>query len=123
PGGLVFVLALFAWAGLGSSIGTVIILSLYWKRITKWGGVTGMIVGMLTTILWYSLGFSAYIHEIFPGVIFSIVSLIIVSLLTEQSHDPMRRAVDTAKKPFQSEYEALKEYTNDVFRSTGNQVK
>ena len=113
PGGLVFVLALFAWAGLGSSIGTVIILSLYWKRITKWGAVTGMIVGMLTTILWYSLGFSAYIHEIFPGVIFSIVSIIIVSLLTEPPSDDMRRAVDKAKKPLQSEYEALKEYINE----------
>src|SRR5699024_2413375 len=123
PGGLVFVLALFACAGLGSSIGTVIILSLYWKRITKWGAVTGMIVAMLTTILWYSLGFSVYIHEIFPGVIFSIVSIIIVSLLTEPPSDDMRRAVDKAKKPLQSEYEALKEYINESFRCYDHKTK
>src|SRR5699024_11223056 len=112
PGGLVFVLALFAWAGLGSSIGTVIILSLYWKRITKWGAVTGMIVGMVTTILWYSSGLSIYVHEIFPGVIFSIVSIIIVSLLTDPPSDDMKQAVDKAKKPLQSEYEAIEEYIN-----------
>ena len=27
----------YAWAGFGSSFGPAILLSLYWKRMTKWG--------------------------------------------------------------------------------------
>lgn len=115
PGGLVFTLALFAWAGLGSSIGTVIILSLYWKRTTKWGAVIGMIVGMITTITWYSTGLSVYIHEIFPGVILSIISIVIVSLLTEPPSKEMMKAIDQSKYPLQSEYDALKEHINGQY--------
>lgn len=112
PGGFVFVLALFAWAGLGSSIGTVILLSLYWKRTTKWGAITGLIVGMLTTILWYSLGLSVYIHEIFPGFLLSMLSIIIVSLMTDPPSKEMMSALEQSKRPLQSEYEALEAHLN-----------
>lgn len=112
PGGLVFVLALFAWSGLGASIGTSIILSLYWKRTTKWGVATGMVVGMVTAILWYSFGLSEYIDEIFPGVVLSVLSIVIVSLLTEPPSDKMRAAVDLSKQPLQSEFEVLKGHIN-----------
>src|SRR5699024_3028385 len=50
----VFWLAVFAWAGLATCFGPPVVLSLYWKRVTKWGAISGMIVGPVVTILWYT---------------------------------------------------------------------
>ena len=72
-----------AWAGFGSSFGPVLLLSLYWKRMTKWGALSGMIVGGLTVIIWITTGLSAYLYEMIPGFALSILSVVIVSLLTE----------------------------------------
>jgi solute:Na+ symporter, SSS family len=73
-----------AWAGFGSSFGPVLLLSLYWKRMTKWGALSGMIVGGLTVIIWIMTGLSGYLYEMIPGFALSILSVVIVSLLTEE---------------------------------------
>ncbi|MCE5221703.1 MAG: sodium/proline symporter PutP [Clostridium sp.] len=84
-----------AWAGFGSAFGPVLLLSLYWKRMTKWGALSGMIVGGLTVIIWITTGLSAYIYEMIPGFVLSILSVVIVSLLTEEVtedvHDEFRQ--------------------------------
>jgi SSS family solute:Na+ symporter len=76
-----------AWAGFGSAFGPVLLLSLYWKRMNKWGALSGMIVGGLTVILWITTGLSAYIYEMIPGFSLSLISVVIVSLLTEEVHE------------------------------------
>ncbi|NRY61883.1 sodium/proline symporter PutP [Clostridium beijerinckii] len=73
-----------AWAGFGSSFGPVLLLSLYWKRMTKWGALSGMIVGGVTVILWIVLGLSSFLYEMIPGFSLSLISVIIVSLLTKK---------------------------------------
>lgn len=73
-----------AWAGFGSSFGPVLLLSLYWKRMTKWGALSGMIVGGVTVILWIVLGLSSFLYEMIPGFSLSLLSVIIVSLLTKK---------------------------------------
>ncbi|AQS03486.1 sodium/proline symporter PutP [Clostridium beijerinckii] len=73
-----------AWAGFGSSFGPVLLLSLYWKRMTKWGALSGMIVGGITVILWIVLGLSSFLYEMIPGFSLSLLSVIIVSLLTKK---------------------------------------
>ena len=84
-----------AWAGFGSAFGPVLLLSLHWKRMTKWGALSGMIVGGLTVIIWITTGLSAYIYEMIPGFVLSILSVVIVSLLTEEVtedvHDEFRQ--------------------------------
>ena len=40
----------YAWAGFGAAFGPLIILSLYSRDITKFGAISGMIVGALTVI-------------------------------------------------------------------------
>jgi len=45
----------FAWAGLGSSFGPALVLSLYWKRMTGKGVIAAMITGALSTLLWKKL--------------------------------------------------------------------
>lgn len=73
-----------AWAGFGSSFGPVLLLSLYWKRMTKWGALLGMIVGGLTVIIWIMAGLSGYMYEMIPGFSLSLISVIVVSLLTKK---------------------------------------
>jgi len=76
-----------AWAGFGSSFGPVLLLSLYWKRMTKWGALSGMIVGGLTVIIWITTGLSSYLYEMIPGFALSILSVVVVSLLTEEVNE------------------------------------
>ena len=45
----------FAWAGFGASFGPVILLSLYWRKITATGALWGMIVGAVTVVIWGSI--------------------------------------------------------------------
>jgi SSS family solute:Na+ symporter len=78
---LIFWLVLFAWGGLGASIGTALIFSLYWKKTNTYGIVAGMITGTLVTILWKRfLSESTGIYELIPGFILSALAIISVSL-------------------------------------------
>ncbi|GGH73669.1 sodium/proline symporter [Pullulanibacillus pueri] len=82
-----------AWAGFGSAFGPVILLSLYWKRMTRWGALAGMMVGGLTVIFWLNISHlplphfmdwaQTNIYEMIPGFILGLIALIVVSLLTK----------------------------------------
>ncbi|QNF28899.1 MULTISPECIES: sodium/proline symporter PutP [Metabacillus] len=74
----------YAWAGFGAAFGPVIILSLYWSRMTKWGALAGMIIGAVTVIVWSKLGLSDVLYEIIPGFAASLLAVYIVSLLTSK---------------------------------------
>lgn len=74
----------YAWAGFGAAFGPVIILSLYWGRMTKWGALVGMIIGASTVIVWSKLGLSDVLYEIIPGFAASLLAVYIVSLLTSK---------------------------------------
>lgn len=77
----VFWLAVFAWAGLATCFGPPIILSLFWKNVTKWGAISGMIVGPSVTMLWYFWP-PIDIYEGGPAFIAALLTIIIVSLFT-----------------------------------------
>ncbi len=70
----------FAWAGLGSTFGAAVVLSLYWKRTTRNGIVAGMLTGGLTAVIWHALGWSHVMYEILPATIASYIAVIVVSL-------------------------------------------
>ncbi len=74
----------YAWAGFGAAFGPVIILSLRWKRMTKWGALAGMIVGTATVLIWANTGLSDVLYEIIPGFILSFVTVVVVSLMTKE---------------------------------------
>ncbi|MBW9149169.1 sodium/proline symporter PutP [Clostridium sp. CM028] len=80
-----------AWAGFGSSFGPVLLLSLYWKRMTKWGALSGMVVGGLTVIVWIVSGLSTYMYEMVPGFILSLIAVIIVSVITEKPEESINK--------------------------------
>lgn len=79
----VYRFVLYAWAGLAASFGPALILTLWWKRITKWGVLTGMISGTLVVILWKSvLNLSGVLYELVPGFFVALILVVVVSLLT-----------------------------------------
>jgi sodium/proline symporter len=80
---LVFYLVLFAWGGLGAAFGPSIILSLYWKKITKEGVIAGILVGSITEILWYLIpSLRAMVSEWVPAFILSFIFVVLVSQMT-----------------------------------------
>lgn len=85
PNSSVLGLVSWAWAGFGASFGPVILISLFWKRMTKQGAIAGMIVGGLVALIWPMLKATFpgiwifYIYEILPGFIFASLCCYVVS--------------------------------------------
>lgn len=81
---LVFWLVLFAWAGMGASIGPTSILALYWRRTTRTGVIAGLLSGTFTTIIWYlTPALKGFLYELIPAFFVSLAVTIIVSLFTQ----------------------------------------
>ncbi|MDC1255954.1 sodium/proline symporter PutP [bacterium] len=83
-----------AWAGFGAAFGPVIILSLYWNKMTRNGALVGMLTGALTVLFWIyapltidgqTLG--SYIYEIVPGFILCTIAIIVVSRFSGEVDD------------------------------------
>lgn len=99
PGGTILELVAFAWAGFGASFGPAILLSLFWRRLTNWGALAGMVTGAATVFLWSSFGpevFGATLYEIIPGFIVNVVVAVIVSLATYQPSPELEEEFDEA---------------------------
>lgn len=55
PENKVLDLVSYAWGGLGASFGPIVLISLYWNKMTRNGAIAGMITGGLTVIIWHEL--------------------------------------------------------------------
>ncbi|MCL1067693.1 sodium/proline symporter PutP [Shewanella olleyana] len=87
-----------AWAGFGAAFGPLIILSLWWKKLTHSGAVAGILVGSITVLIWayaplLSDGqtLSTYFYELLPGFLASLLAIVVVSLNTQQ---PTEQAIE-----------------------------
>nr|WP_295974378.1 sodium/proline symporter PutP [uncultured Bacillus sp.] len=84
-------LVAYAWAGFGGSFGPVILLSLFWKRMTGWGAISGLLSGATTVIIWAKateIGHISFqLYEIVPGFIVNLIVSLIVSLLTYKPNE------------------------------------
>ncbi|MFP3361542.1 sodium:proline symporter, partial [Planococcus sp. SIMBA_143] len=68
----------YAWAGFGAAFGPVVILSLFWKRMTRNGALAGMITGAVTVIVWKQLSGGLFdVYELLPGFIFATIAIFI----------------------------------------------
>ena len=82
PDSKVLELVGYAWAGFGAAFGPTIILSLFWKRMTRNGALAGIIVGAITVIVWAQISGGIFdVYELAPGFLFASLGIIIVSLL------------------------------------------
>ena len=75
-----------AWAGFGSSFGPVILLSLFWKKMTYKGAVAGIVAGAVVDVCWLIwLTGSTGIYELLPGFIVGLIAAVVVSLLDKKN--------------------------------------
>lgn len=79
PDSRVLALVGYAWAGFGAAFGPVVLLSLFWQRMTRNGALAGVVVGALTVIVWKQTGSALY--EIVPGFIAATAAIVVASLL------------------------------------------
>lgn len=84
-----------AWAGFGAAFGPVILISLYWRRMTTAGALSGMLVGAGTVLFWVfsplqinGQQLNDYLYAMVPGVFFATIAVFVVSLLTK-APDPI----------------------------------
>lgn len=96
PDSKVLGLVSYAWAGFGAAFGPVVLMSLFWRRMTGTGALAGMLVGALTVIAWKPLTGSS-LYEIVPGFILGMIAIYVVSLLTPASDKVMARFDDANK--------------------------
>jgi sodium/proline symporter len=76
-------LVAYAWAGFGAAFGPALILSLYWRRMNRYSALAGIVVGGLTVVIWKQLSGGLFdLYEIVPGFIFSMLSIVVISMLT-----------------------------------------
>ena len=89
----------YAWAGFGAAFGPLIILSLYSRNITKFGAISGMIVGALTVIIWKELQGGIFeIFELLPGFILSWIAILLFSKYGTSNPDSIVRKFDEVKE-------------------------
>ena len=80
--GLVF----YAWSGLGSSFGPLLLLCLYMRKINKYGAWTGILLGGIISAIWpfFSSKLPIEIPALPPAFTISILSIWIVSKITHK---------------------------------------
>ncbi len=101
PDSSVFSIVSFAWAGFGGAFGAVTLCALFWKRSNKWGALAGMIGGGVMVFVWkYAirpLGGAWDIYELLPAFVFSLILIIVVSLLTKKPDETIVEEFEAAK--------------------------
>lgn len=94
-------LVAYAWAGFGAAFGPIIILSLYWRKLTNWGAIIGMVSGALTVIIWKNVGLGATMYEIVPGFLINLVVAVVVSYITfkpnQEIEEEFNKTVESLK--------------------------
>lgn len=86
-----------AWAGFGSAFGSVVILSVFWRRFTYKGAVAGVISGALVDVLWLIfLSGPTGLYELVPGFLVSMAVSVIVTLLDKQPSEKVTAIFDAA---------------------------
>jgi SSS family solute:Na+ symporter/sodium/proline symporter len=77
----------------------MILLSLYWSRMTSAGALAGMVVGAGTVLVWIyapisiaGQSLSQIIYGMVPGFLLSTVAIVLVSRLTQRPSEEINNA-------------------------------
>jgi sodium/proline symporter len=82
---LIFSMVSYAWAGLGSSFGPLILLMLTWKKVTWQGTIAGLVTGFVTTVFWSELTMlDAVISVRFVSWVMAFLVVWLVSIFTRK---------------------------------------
>ena len=85
-----------AWGVFGAAFGPVIMLSLFWKRFTFSGAVTGIVVGAAVDILWLAFLSGTGVYEIIPGAAAGLIAAVAVSLVSKAPDGKVEDLFDRA---------------------------
>jgi len=89
-----------AWAGFGSAFGSVIILSVFWRRFTYKGALAGVIAGAVADVLWFIfLTAPTGIYELLPGFAISMIAAIVTTLIDKEPSKEITDIFDMATAP------------------------
>jgi len=92
PDSKVLGLVSYAWGGFGAAFGPIILMSLFWRRMTRNGALAGIIIGAITVVVWKQLSGGIFdMYEILPGFILCAAAAFGVSLMSA----PPREVVET----------------------------
>ena len=81
-GNNIFSIVSYAWSGLGSAFGPVLLMSLWWKKINRNGVIAGIFTGFFTTIVWSNVpSLNELITERLSSFIFSFTAAYVTSLI------------------------------------------
>ncbi|WP_434812002.1 sodium/proline symporter PutP [Microbacterium sp. bgisy189] len=89
PNDTILGLVSFAWAGFGASFGPIILLSLFWRRLSTWGALAGMATGAVIVFTWGLL--NTGIYELLPGFVGALLVAMLVSLATHKPDERIER--------------------------------
>ena len=97
--GTIMALVENAWGVFGAAFGPVILLSLFWRRFTFAGAVSGIVAGAAVDILWLACLKSTGIYEIIPGFVVGLLAAVVVSLLSKEPDAATQALFDEAAQP------------------------
>lgn len=104
PDNSVLNLVSFAWAGFGAAFGPIILLSLYWRKLTNYGAISGMITGAVTAFIWGKVeALTSALYEIVPGFIVCLLVAVVVSLITYKRNQDIEDEFNSMEKILKEE--------------------
>lgn len=83
PNSEVLTMVSYAWAGFGAAFGPVVLLSLFWKRMSGNGALAGIITGTVTVIVWKQFEWFG-LYEMVPGFFLATMAIVLTSILSTQ---------------------------------------
>lgn len=73
-------LVAYAWAGFGAAFGPVLLLSLFWEKLTLKAAVSGIITGAATVIVWHQIDGGIFaLYELVPAFFLATLACLTVS--------------------------------------------
>lgn len=91
---------LYSWSGLGSAFGPLVLMSLYSRRINRYGALAGIIVGTVVVMIWPTINplITKYqLLPMIPGFILSAASIYLVSIFTAKMEAAKMLSPDISK--------------------------
>jgi sodium/proline symporter len=89
PNDTILGLVAFAWAGFGAAFGPIVLLSLYWRRLTNWGALAGMVSGAIGVFVWPL--FETGLYELLPAFVLALLVAVGVSLATYRRNEEIEQ--------------------------------
>ncbi|GAA1843062.1 sodium/proline symporter PutP [Brevibacterium marinum] len=96
PSNSILDLVAFAWAGFGASFGPIVLLTLFWKKLSNWGALCGLISGAAVAFIWgqISTPVTDQVYEIIPGFAVNLIVAVVVSKFTYKPNADTDREFD-----------------------------